>query len=236
MPDKKQIIMYNNELLCTLIDGACSAERYISEDLEAICDDTMREYAKGTLENLQKGIEAGKELAAIMKNNGLLLDVLTDITMHVAYQQIQFEDSNTRNDTLRIWAQEFVQKYAGTDWQKMDYTILVGEYAVEMVNQYRQLHPQQEKPFKASFVFGTEAVRKYEDAYECGGEWDEEELSDLGAVGHYSFETQRELEAFKQGIESATGYLESSYLLNEEEWTEHVREIERYRLEDEEDE
>jgi hypothetical protein len=58
----------------------------------------------------------------------------------------------------------------------------------------------------------------------------------LGAVGHYSFETQRELEDFKQGIEEATGYLESSYLLNEEEWAEHVREIERFRLEDEDDE
>ena len=218
--------MYNNELLRTLLSGACSAERYISEDLEAICDDTMREYAESALQDLKSGIEAGKELTSIMNNNELYLDVLTDLSMHVAYQNIRFDDFKIRNATLRSWAQDFVQRYAGMDWQKVDYTVLVGEFAVEKTNQYRQLHPQakKEEPFKVSVVLGTEAVKEYAEALDSGKKWSVSSLCDCGSVAHASFATQAELDAYKQGIEDATGWLESERMMTDEEWEAYLNE------------
>ena len=79
-----------------------------------------------------------------MNNNDLFLDALTDISMHVGYQYVRFDDFKVRNATLRSWAQDFVQRYTGSDWQQMDYTVLVGEFAVEKVNQYRKLYQQSE--------------------------------------------------------------------------------------------
>lgn len=38
-----------------------SAESYLCEDLDAICDDVMREYAEDTLEDVRKGLKAAEE-------------------------------------------------------------------------------------------------------------------------------------------------------------------------------
>lgn len=39
-----------------------SAENYLCEDLDAICDDCMREYAEDTLVEIRKGLKAAEEL------------------------------------------------------------------------------------------------------------------------------------------------------------------------------
>ena len=39
-----------------------SAESYLCEDLDAICDDAMREYAEDTLAEIRKGLKAAEEL------------------------------------------------------------------------------------------------------------------------------------------------------------------------------
>ena len=39
-----------------------SAESYLCEDLDAICDDVMREYAEDTLEDVRKGLKAAEEV------------------------------------------------------------------------------------------------------------------------------------------------------------------------------
>ena len=38
-----------------------SAESYLCEDLGAICDDVMREYAEDTLEDVRKGLKAAED-------------------------------------------------------------------------------------------------------------------------------------------------------------------------------
>lgn len=226
--------MYINELLNTLVRGAQSANQYISEDLEAICDDTMREYAESALEELNRGLDAAKKLTAALNKQELYLDVLTEISSHVAYQQIIFEDIKERNTILRTWTQEFVDKYGNTDWSKVDYNILVGEYAVEKVNGYRQAHQQEEKekPYKISYVLGTEAVREYSNCVDNGEKWSVSSLCDCGAVSHGEFATQAELDAYKQGIEDATGYLESEPMMTDKEWQEYLDEY----FKDEDDE
>ena len=79
-------------------------------------------------------------MTAALNKQELYLDVLTDISAHVVCQQIKFEDNKERNTTLRSWTQNFVDKYSETDWSKVDYNILVGEYAVEKVNGWRLLN------------------------------------------------------------------------------------------------
>ena len=100
----------------------------------------MREYAESALEDLHKGLAAGKELTAMMDNAELYLDVLTDIFSHAAHQNLHFENAKERNTTLRAWTRDFVDRYAGMDWSKVDYNVLVGEYAVEKVNGLRMLN------------------------------------------------------------------------------------------------
>ena len=227
--------MYINELLRTLIAGAHSADRYISEDLEAICDDTMREYAESALEDLQEGLKAGKELTARLNNAELYLDVLMDITSHATHQNLHFENAKERNTTLRAWAQDFVDRYAGTDWSKVDYNVLVGEYAVEKVNGYRQIHHQEEKakPYTISFVLGTEAVNEYNEAVDNGKKWSVSSLCDCGSVASGTFATQEELDAYIQGIEDATGWLESERMMTDKEWKEYIEEYHRENDEEE---
>ena len=41
-----------------------SAESYLCEDLDAICDDVMREYAEDTLTEIRKGLKVAEELNA----------------------------------------------------------------------------------------------------------------------------------------------------------------------------
>ena len=66
-----------NKLLRSLIRGAQSADRYISEDLEAICDDTMRDYALGALGDLHKGLQVGESLTTAFSCQNLMMDELT---------------------------------------------------------------------------------------------------------------------------------------------------------------
>ena len=48
--------------LSTIISGLRSADSYISEDLEAICDETMLEYAQDALNDLTEAEERIKAL------------------------------------------------------------------------------------------------------------------------------------------------------------------------------
>ena len=41
-----------------------SAESYLCEDLDAICDDVMRDYAEDTLTEIRKGLKVAEELNA----------------------------------------------------------------------------------------------------------------------------------------------------------------------------
>ena len=50
--------------LSTIISGLHSADSYISEDLEAICDETMLEYAQDALNELT---EAEERIKAIIE-------------------------------------------------------------------------------------------------------------------------------------------------------------------------
>ena len=119
--------------LQAIINGLQSAQHYLSEDLDAICDDTMRDYAEETLKAVE---QSAGHAVSLKKNISLFLDALADIAMEVGYKGIEFKDSKERSITLRAWAQEFVDKYANTDWEQMDYIILVGEFAVEKVNEW----------------------------------------------------------------------------------------------------
>lgn len=115
----------------SVVNGLSAASKYLSEDLDAICDDTMRDYAKSTFDAVQKSASH----ASYLKNHiSLYLDALADIAMYAGRRNIEFKDSKERSITLRAWAQEFVDKYADADWEKMDYIILVDEFAVEKVN------------------------------------------------------------------------------------------------------
>lgn len=111
--------------------GLCTAMNYLSEDLDAICDDTMRDYAEETLHSIKK---SAYHASWLKSNISLFLDALADIAMYAGRRNIEFKDSKERSITLRAWAQEFVDKYADADWEKMDYIILVNEFAVEKVN------------------------------------------------------------------------------------------------------
>ena len=208
--------------LQAIINGLQSAQHYLSEDLDAICDDTMRDYAEETLKAVEQS--AGHSVS-LKKNISLFLDALADIAMEVGYKGIEFKDSKERSITLRAWAQEFVDKYANTDWEQMDYIILVGEFAVEKVNEWVKDYP---KPtalkFRSSYVLGTEAVREYSNCVNDGEKWNVSSLCDCGSVSHGEFATLAELEAYKQGIEDATGWLESERMMTDEEWIKYLEE------------
>lgn len=122
--------------LNSIKNGLQSADRYLNEDLEAICDETMQDYAEETIQEIDKAIKAADLLSETLAKQDLFLDVLTDIALYVGWQKIEFKDSKERSITLRAWAQEFVNRYADADWEKMDYIILVDEFAAEKVNEY----------------------------------------------------------------------------------------------------
>ena len=82
----------------------------------------------------------------------------------------------------------------------------------------------EEKKCKVSYVLGTEAVREYQDAIENGKRWNVSSLCDCGSVCVGEFHTQAELEAYKQGIADATGWLESEQIMTDEEWNNYLSE------------
>lgn len=145
------------QLIQTTLNGLKSAENYLREDLDAICDETMQNYA---------------------------------------------------NETLNII-----------------------ENSIDKVNEWLKEHPENQKKFEISYVLGTEAVKVYSEAIDNGKKWNISSLCDCGAVSHASFETQEELDAYKQGIKDATGWLESEPIMNDKEWKEY---LEEYFSDDEE--
>ena len=137
--------MKTENLLRTIMAGLHSGNDYIGEDLEAICDDTMREYAEEVLDKIDNAILAGQELKNNLmkdKNHDLFLDALTDITLHIGWEHVEFEDSKARSITLRSWANEFAVQYAEVDWEVVDYINTVDEFAAKKVEAYLNQHPQ----------------------------------------------------------------------------------------------
>lgn len=136
-----------------------SAENYLREDLDAICDETMHNYASETLNII--------------------------------------------------------------------------ENSINQVNEWLKENPENQKKFEISYVLGTEAVKKYSQAVDMGQKWDVSSLRDCECVAHASFDTQAELDAYKRGIEDATGYLESEQMMTDDEWYEYL--LEYFNDEDEEE-
>lgn len=137
--------------------GLESAMNYISEDLEAICDDTMRDYAESAIQDAEASLSVLDSLIESIQGNS---------------------DKQTNDD----------------------------------------------KPYKISYILGTEAVREYNNCVDNGEKWSVSSLCDCGSVSHVSFATQAELDAYKEGIQDATGYLESERMMTDEEWQQYLDE------------
>ena len=210
--------------LSTIISGLHSADSYISEDLEAICDETMQEYAESTLESVN---EAQKTAGLYQKANALFLDVLADIAMHTGWCRLEFDDSHKRSQLLQQWAWSFVEQHIDTDWEQADYIETVDEFASKMVKEYAEQHPQTQYSIKV--VLGTEACKEYDNAVDSCEMWDESSLADKGSITNASFDTEEELKAYMMGIEDAEGYLEARILMTDEEWQEWLKE---YKVEE----
>lgn len=215
------------ERIKSIASGLSTAMNYLSEDLDAICDDTMREYAESTLHSVKK---ATLHTSYLQHNASLFLDTLTDISIYIGSKQLNFEDSHKRNALVRQWAEEFIELHTDTDWQNNDYMSVVTEFTEEKLADYMKDNgcsskdSVEDKPFKISYVLGTEAVREYSDCVDNGEKWNISSLCDCGSVSHGEFATQAELDAYKQGIEDATGYLESEVMMTDKEWKEYLEE------------
>lgn len=208
-------------------NGLQSADRYLNEDLEAICDETMQNYAEETIQEINKAIKAADLLSETLAKQNLFLDVLTDIAMHVGWQKIEFKDSKERSITLRAWAQEFVNRYADADWENTDYINLVDEFAAEKVNEYLNENGDNKSSsakFEVSYVFGTEACNEYDEAVDTCKKWVVSSLCDCGTVTTQSFDSQQELNAYMLGVEDASGWLESRKMMTDEQWKTWVEE------------
>lgn len=72
----------------------------------------------------------------VTRRNDLFLDALTDIALHVGWQQVEFDDSRQRSSLLRGWAEEFTSRYHGSDWQSVDYIDLVDGFAEDKLRAY----------------------------------------------------------------------------------------------------
>lgn len=94
------------------------------------------------------------------------------------------------------------------------------------------INNRQKKNFKISYVLGTEAVREYNECVDNGKKWNISSLCDCGSVSHGEFATQAELDAYKQGIEDATGYLESEVIMTGKEWDDY---LEKYFSDEDDD-
>ena len=206
------------------LGGLQSAENYLCEDLEAICDDTMRECAEDCLNHVVRGVAAAEGLlVGEVKNLDLFLDALADISVVIGWLGVEFEDSKTRSVTLRSWAHEFVSAHADTDWESADYISLIDEFAQRRINLWLADHPKAR--YTVKHVFGTEAVREYQNAVDDCVKWDESALADLGAVTEVSFDTQKERCAYLLGVEDATGWLESAKMMTGDEWDMYCEEM-----------
>lgn len=222
------------EGLKKLMSGLYTAESYISEDLESICDDTMKEYAETALESVSESLKKGQMLEnEIQKTSILYWDVLTDISISVGSRWLSYKIDMPRtqlNSLILDWTNEFVEKYKDADWENVDYIILVDEFALQKMNEKKSKlcsnnnTESVEYKFKVRYVLGTEAVREYEEAVGEGKKWSVSSLCDCGSVVTGEFETQEELDAYEKGIADATGYLESEKMMTDKEWNEYLEE------------
>lgn len=81
-----------------------------------------------------------------------------------------------------------------------------------------------EKKFKVSYVFGTKAVREYANCVGSGKKWNISRFRECGSVSNVKFATQAELDAYKLGVEDATGWFESERVMTDEEWEKYLEE------------
>ena len=110
--------------LQSILGGIIAADNYLCEDLDAICDDIMREYAENTLNSVRS---AGNKMQTIIekqKQVPLFLSAMTDIAVTLGWQRIEFEDSRTREQLIRSWAEKFVATHRNTDWEKVSISSL----------------------------------------------------------------------------------------------------------------
>ena len=73
-----------------------------------------------------------------------------------------------------------------------------------------------EKKYEIVVVFGTDAVREYNRAWDCNEQISEEELENLGRVTRRSFETKEEYDAYIMALSDAYGWCEN--VIAEEEY------------------
>lgn len=220
---------FENQLQ-TILGGINAADKYLCEDLDAICSNTMAKYAQKTLKSVRA---AGKKMQTIIdkqKQIPLFLSAMTGIAVSFGWQRIEFEDSRTREQLIRSWAEKFVATHRNTDWEKVDYIKSIDGFIAKNIEKYLLEHPH--KQYTVKYVLGTEAVREYSNCVDNGEKWSVSSLCDCGSVSHGEFATQAELDAYKQGIEDATGYLESEPMMTDKEWQEYLDEY----FKDEEDE
>ena len=83
-------------LFRSMNSGMNAASNYISEDLDCICDETMREYAENTLAQINKAQTDAKQIAETIARTDFYLDAMTDIAMSLGRRNIEFEDSKKR--------------------------------------------------------------------------------------------------------------------------------------------
>lgn len=105
-------------------------------------EETVRVFSDFFIEDPEKIM-----LQSENQRNELFLDALTDIALQTGWEHVEFEDSKTRSITLRSWANEFADKYANADWEKLDYITTVDDFATQKLDAllHRQpavLHPQ----------------------------------------------------------------------------------------------
>lgn len=100
-------------------------------------DSTVDHFIDYMIEDPEKVV-----LQAESQRNELFLDALTDIALQTGWEHVEFEDSKMRSITLRSWANEFADKYAGADWGKLDYITTVDDFAAQKVTAYLNVHPE----------------------------------------------------------------------------------------------
>ena len=108
-------------------------------------EETVRVFSDFFIEDPEKVM-----LQSENQRNELFLDALTDIALQTGWEHVEFEDSKTRSITLRSWANEFADKYANADWEKLDYITTVDVFATQKLDAllHRQpelLNPQEQK-------------------------------------------------------------------------------------------
>ena len=208
------------EIFRSIASGIDAAGRYISEDLEAICDDTLREYAEDALQSIGKADEDIRILIEDHKHVPLFLSAMTDIALALGWERIEFDDSRTRENLVRRWAEEFVTVNKYTDFEEVDYFNIVDAFAKDRIESYLKEHPR--KLYSVKYVLGTEAVREYTGCVDSFEKWDESSLCDCGSVATGTFNTSEELAAYEEGINDANGYLEAERMMTDEEWAAYL--------------